>query len=131
MLHAKYNEASAVYRTVELQSQIENADPHSLVAMLYDELLLCIDVLTVRATKAESMLDDPQAHRARAIILSLRSGLDASAGAELAVTLEGLYAALAFELEERLAAPDPLRFAELKAGIGSLSSAWNAIADGQ
>ncbi len=127
MLHVPHDKAKAHYRTLELQSQIECADPHSLVAMLYDELLLCIDVLTVRAREAGTLLHDEQAHRARAIIMSLRSGLDIDRGGELATMLEGLYAALASELEERLADPDPLRFSELKAGIESLASAWAAI----
>jgi flagellar protein FliS len=129
MLHFTHSKATAHYRALELQSQIESADPHSLVVMLYDELLLCIDVLTLRARSGDLLTDDEQAHRARAIILSLRSGLDIDGGGELATMLDGLYAALASELEEHLAAPDPLRFSELKAGVKSLASAWAAIVD--
>jgi flagellar secretion chaperone FliS len=128
MLHVSHSKATAHYRALELQSQVESADPHSLVAMLYDELLLCIDVLTLRARSGDPLNDDEQAHRARSIILSLRSGLDIDGG-ELATMLDGLYAALASELEERLAAPDPLRFSELKAGVESLASAWAAIVE--
>ncbi len=128
MQHARYHEASTHYRSLELTARIENADPHSLVIMLYEELLLCIDVLTIRAASVPCLTNDLQAHRARAVILSLRSGLDFRSGGELAVTLDGLYAALASELEDHLANPDTARFAELKAGIGSLLSAWEAIA---
>jgi flagellar protein FliS len=129
MLHVSHSKATAHYRALELQSQVESADPHSLVTMLYDELLLCVDVLTLRARSGDPLTDDEQAHRARSIILSLRSGLDVDGGGELATMLDGLYSALASELEEHLAAPDPLRFSELKAGIGSLASAWAAIVD--
>ena len=105
MLHAKFDEASAQYRSLALQAEIDRADPHRLVAMLYDELQLCIQVLTVRAQTGQRLTDDPQAHRARSIILSLRSGLDFNASA-LATSLDALYAALAVELDERLAHPE-------------------------
>lgn len=129
MLDPHYSKASAHYRSLAVSSQTERADPHALVAMLYDELLMCIDVLTLRASRALSLTNDEQAHRARGIILTLRAGLDFESGADLAYTLDGLYDALAAEFEERLAYPDPQRFAELRAGLESLASAWRAIAD--
>ena len=60
--------------------------------------------------------------------MAQRAGLNFESG-ELAETLAGLYAALASEFEDRLANPDPLRFAELRAGVESIAAAWNAIAD--
>jgi len=130
MLHAKFDEASAQYRSLALQAEIDRADPHRLVAMLYDELQLCIQVLTVRAQTGQRLTDDPQAHRARSIILSLRSGLDFNASA-LASSLDALYAALAVELDERLAHPEPERISELGSAVDTLAQAWRAIAADQ
>jgi flagellar secretion chaperone FliS len=127
MLDPHYSKASAHYRSLAVSSQTESADPHALVAMLYEELLLCIDVLTLRAGRERSLTNDEQAHRARGIILALRAGLDFESGGGLALTLDGLYDALSSEFGERLAEPDPQRFAELRAGILSLTSAWKAI----
>lgn len=127
MLQAKFDEASAQYRSLALQAEIDRADPHRLVAMLYDELQLCIQVLTVRAQTGQRLTDDPQAHRARSIILSLRSGLDFNASA-LASSLDALYAALAVELDERLAHPEPERISELGSAVDTLAQAWRAIA---
>jgi flagellar protein FliS len=127
MLHAKFDEASAQYRSLALQAEIDRADPHRLVAMLYDELQLCIQVLTVRAQTGQRLTDDPQAHRARSIILSLRSGLDFNASA-LASSLDALYAALAVELDERLAHPETERISELGSAVDALAQAWRAIA---
>jgi flagellar protein FliS len=127
MLQAKFDEASAQYRSLALQAEIDRADPHRLVAMLYDELQLCIQVLTVRAQTGQRLTDDPQAHRARSIILSLRSGLDFNASA-LAISLDALYAALAVELDERLAHPEPERISELGSAVDTLAQAWRAIA---
>jgi flagellin-specific chaperone FliS len=62
--------------------------------MLYDELLLCIDVLTLAGQARNRLADDEQAHRARGIIIALRAGLDFESGGELAFTLDGLYDAL-------------------------------------
>jgi flagellar protein FliS len=127
MLQAKFDEASAQYRSLALQAEIDRADPHRLVAMLYDELQLCIQVLTVRAQTGQRLTDDPQAHRARSIILSLRSGLDFNASA-LATSLDALYAALMVELDERLAHPEPERISELGSAVDTLAQAWRAIA---
>lgn len=130
MLNPQYGKATAQYRTLALSAQTESADPHRLVMMLYDELLLCLDVLVRRAERQTSLIGDAQAHRARGIILALRAGLDFGSGGQLAHTLDSLYAALSSELEERLSAPDPLRLAELRGGVESLAAAWKAIADG-
>lgn len=128
MLDLNYSKASAHYRALALSGQTEGANPHALVAMLYDELLLCIDVLAMRAKRETSLIDDEQAHRARAIVIALRAGLDFESGGDLARTLDTLYDAVSSELEERLSTPDPQRFAELRTGILSLASAWAAIA---
>lgn len=128
MLDTSYSKASAHYRSLALTGQTESANPHALVAMLYDELLLCVDVLTLRANRRTSLINDEQAHRARGIIVALRSGLNFESGGELAYSLDGLYDALAGELEERLSKPEPQRFSELRAGVESLASAWKAIA---
>ena len=128
MLNPDYSKASAHYRTLALSSQIESADPHHLVALLYEELLICINILTVQASKCDNLLLNPQAHRARSIIVALRAGLNFES-VELAETLGSLYAALASELEDRLANPEPARFAELRAGVESLAAAWRAIAE--
>lgn len=129
MFDQNFSKASAHYRALALSGKTESANPHALVAMLYEELLLCIDVLTIRAKREESLIHDEQAHRARGIIIALRSGLDFESGGDLAYTLDGLYAALASELEAKLAAPSPVRFTELRAGIGSIASAWSAITE--
>lgn len=129
MFEPNYSKASAHYRALALSGQTESANPHTLVAMLYEELLLCIDVLTLRAKREAVLTDDEQAHRARGIVIALRAGIDFESGGELALTLDGLYAALATELEEKLLATDPIGFSELRAGVQSIASAWKAIAE--
>ena len=128
MLQPNYSKASAHYRSLALSSQTESANPHALVAMLYEELLLCIDVLTLRASRVQSLADDEQAHRARGIVIALRAGLDFESGGELAFTLDGLYDALAAEIEEKLSAADQVGFTELRAGVESIALAWKSIA---
>jgi flagellar secretion chaperone FliS len=128
MFNPSYAQASAHYRQLALSSEIESADPHALVVMLYDELLLCIDVLALQSRDGRPLTADPQGHRARAIVLALQSGLDYESGGELAAMLGGLYSALAAELDERLAKPDPLRFSELRAGVQSVAAAWEQVA---
>lgn len=127
MLHRRFDNASAQYRSLAMQSEIERADPHRLVALMYEELTLCVDVLIVCAHGGQRLADKPQAHKARSIVLALRSGLDFNAAGDLAATLDGLYAALADELDQRLADGDPDRLAELRASVVTLSEAWASI----
>lgn len=127
MMASRLDEARAHYRSLALQSEVERAEPHRLVLMLYDELVLCIDVLAVRSKAGARLTDDPQAHRARDILLALRSGLDFESAASLAHTLDGLYVALAAELETRLASADPAGFGELRAAVETVREAWRSI----
>jgi flagellar secretion chaperone FliS len=125
---ASYGRASDQYRSIDISSRVASADPHSLVAILYDELLACIDVLAAMAARGQPLATSSHAHRARAILLSLQSGLDFDQGGALAPMLAGLYAAASEELEARIADGNIDRIGELRSAIESVALAWNDIA---
>ncbi len=124
----RFGRASDHYRSMELSSRIESADPHMLVSILYDELLICVDVLAAAAARGQVLSTHDYAHKARAILLSLQTGLDFNQGGELAPMLAGLYAAISEELSARIADGDVERMAELRIAIESVVHAWNGIA---
>ena len=125
---ASYGRASAHYREMEIASRVESADPHALVVILYDELLCCIDVLAAAARRGQSLAANRHAHKARAILVSLRSGLDFGSGGDLAPMLASVYAAASEELEARIADGNIDRIGELRSAIESVALAWNEIA---
>ena len=124
----RFGRASDQYRSMELSSRIESADPHMLVSILYDELLICIDVLAAAAARGQVLASNEYAHKARAILLSLQSGLDFDQGGDLALMLAGLYGAISEELNARIADGNVDRMAELRIAIESVVHAWNEIA---
>ena len=124
----RFGRASDQYRSMELSSRIESADSHTLVSILYDELLKCIDVLAATAARGQSLASNDYAHKARAILLSLQSGLDFDQGGDLAPMLAGLYGAIGEELNARISDGNVDRMAELRIAIESVVHAWNEIA---
>jgi flagellar protein FliS len=129
MYHStSFGRASDQYRSMELSSRIESADPHMLVSIMYDELLKCVDVLAAAAVRGQVLATNAYAHKARAILLSLQSGLDFDQGGDLAPMLSGLYGAISEELNARIADGNVDRMAELRIAIESVVHAWNEIA---
>lgn len=129
MYHStSFGRASDQYRSMELSSRIESADPHMLVSIMYDELLKCVDVLAAAAARGQVLATNEYAHKARAILLSLQSGLDFDQGGDLASMLAGLYGAISEELNARIADGNVARIAELRIAIESVVHAWNEIA---
>lgn len=125
---ASYGRASKHYRAMEVSSRVASADPHTLVAILYDELLTCVDVLAAAAERGQPLAVHPHAHRARAILLSLQSGLDFNQGGDLAPMLGGLYAAISDELYDRIADANVARICELRCAVELVAHAWSDIA---
>ncbi len=125
---ASYGRASEHYRSMEVSSRVASADPHTLVAILYEELLTCVDVLGAAAGRGQALATHPHAHRARAILLSLQAGLDFDQGGELATMLAGLYAAISEELNERISDGNVDRIGELRCAVESVAHAWGDIA---
>lgn len=126
--NSNFGRASEHYRSMDISSRVESADPHMLVSILYDELLMCVDVLAAAAVRGQILASNDYAHKARAILLSLQSGLDFDLGGDLAPMLSGLYGAISEELEARIVDGNVDRMAELRIAIESVVHAWNEIA---
>jgi flagellar secretion chaperone FliS len=126
--YSSFGRASEHYRSMELSSRVESADPHMLVSILYDELLKCVDILAAAATRGQALATNDYAHKARAILLSLQSALDFDQGGDLAFMLAGLYAAISEKLNARIIDGNVDQMAELRIAIESVVHAWNEIA---
>ena len=122
-----YGRASDHYRSMDISSRVASADPHTLVSILYDELLTCIDVLAAAASRGQSLATNNHAHRARSILISLQSGLDFDGGGETAMMLASVYAAASDELNARIADGNIDRISELRSAIELVAMAWNDI----
>lgn len=115
------------YRRLDLETSVAQADPHTLVAMLYDGALAAI----ARARTAQR--DGDVAERGQATTRALRileEGLKASldrSGGAIASNLEALYDYMIRQLLGANAAGDDTRYVEVTAMLEQLRDAWNAM----
>ena len=69
----QFGAARARYQRVDVTSRVEGANPHQLVAILYDELLQALDAMSVAATKKDYMQRGERQARAAAARLAQHS----------------------------------------------------------
>jgi flagellar secretion chaperone FliS len=109
------------YQSLHLNSRIETADPHTLVALLYEELSRSLAVaersrMVGRSTNMAYQLD-----RAQAILIALEASLDFDKGSGLAASLAAIYRGMRRELNRSQS------LTAVITGVESLSMSWNAI----
>jgi flagellar secretion chaperone FliS len=115
------------YRQVELASRTEGATPHTLVAMLYDELAVALGVMARAVAGGDTALRLRHHERASSILHALEAGLDPVGGGELAVSLGAIYR----QMRQRLLAGrlgDEIAVNEVRNGLQSLAGAWAKLA---
>lgn len=120
---------AASYRKLDLETAVAQADPHALVAMLYDGALAAI----ARARSAIADANEP-ALRGSATTRALRileEGLKASLdprGGEITSNLRILYDHMILRLLSANAHADDAAYAEVAAMLQQLREAWHDIA---
>lgn len=126
MFTAARNAASA-YRKLGLETSVSDADPHTLIGMLYDGALNAIG--QARAALREGRIADKGEATGRAVRIieeGLKASLDLRAG-ELADNLHALYEYMARRLLTANLHNDDACYAEVGAMLGQLSDAWKQI----
>lgn len=117
------------YQELALSSRLEAATPHALVSLLYEELIITLDVLKAATTNRPSPSPKPgsSAARASSILVSLEASLDFEQGGQLAQTLAGIYRTMQAELTFVIRHQDQARLAVLREGVTDLYQAWRQI----
>ena len=123
-------QAHSQYQSLALSSRLEGTGPHGLVAMLYEELLRSIDVISLLIAREKELTSNTHTHRARSILIALEGSLDFDRGAGVAETLAKVYRAMQVQLREALSEKDADKLAQLREGIVSISESWNKIVQG-
>jgi flagellar secretion chaperone FliS len=119
--------AADQYLALELNSRLESADPHRLVAILYEELRRSLDVLQRTLVKGRSIAICKQMDRARSILITLEASLDFRAGGALSETLAQVYRSMRRELALAAKDEDLHRLETLREGVDSVAEAWAKI----
>ena len=109
----------ARYHDMDLAARIEGSSPHALVALLYAELLVTLDVL------ARAVDRFVHHERAASILTALETGLD-PAGGGLARDLGAIYRAMRRRLTA-VRGGDLGALADLREGVAALAASWNQL----
>ncbi len=116
------------YRTVGVETAVTGADPHQLVAMLYEALLLSL-------TKAKFSIQNKDipgkgeavGRAVRLIEEGLKAGLDLERGGELAGNLRTLYDYCVVRLTEANLRSDMAAVEEVEGLLRPMAEAWGQI----
>ena len=120
---------SNAYRTVGVETGVEAASPHRLVAMLYDGAIEAIAQARGAMQTGQIELKGRAIGRAARIVdEGLRGNLDASAGGQLASELGELYAYITRRLTHANLHNDTAALDECQRLLEPLREAWASIA---
>jgi flagellar protein FliS len=106
---------------------VEAADPHKLVAILYDALQQSLEIVSLTIDDMRSAARYQHAERAQSILLTLEGNLDHTGGGELARTLAMIYRAMRRELSQITSTQSSERLEKLRIGVETLTTSWAAI----
>jgi flagellar protein FliS len=120
--------ALAQFKQVGVTSQVDSANSHTLVTMLFDGLL-------ERLARARGYIERGQVQekgemlsRSIAIIDGLRASVDQSAAAELGGRLVALYDHMEMRLLQANTSSDPSAVDEIILLVRELKAGWDGIA---
>ncbi len=118
-----------MYRRMAVETELVDATPHRLVAMLFDGLVDAI--VTARSAMVQRDVAAKGAAIGRAVRIieeGLKAGLNLSAGGGLAADLQELYAYLTLRLTQANLHNDDAKLDECKRLVSTLRDAWQSIA---
>ncbi len=120
---------AGLYAKVGLETDVESASPHRLVAMLFDGVFDAMSQAAAAIQAGNTELKGRSLVRAvRILDEGLRAGLDLSAG-QLATDLRELYGYVCMRLTQANVRSDLDAIAECQRLLSPVREAWNAIAD--
>lgn len=124
---AARNQRASMYAKVGLETDVQGASPHRLVAMLFDGVFDAMAQATQAIQAGNVELKGRALSRAvRILDEGLRAGLDMSAG-QLAVDLRELYGYVCMRLTQANLKSDLDAIDECQRLLGPVREAWNAI----
>jgi flagellar secretion chaperone FliS len=125
---AARNQRATLYAKVGLETDVQAATPHRLVAMLFDGVFDAMAQAVSAIHSGNTELKNRALTRAvRILDEGLRAGLDLSAG-PLANDLRELYGYVCTRLTQANARSDAAAVDECQRLLGPVREAWNAIA---
>jgi len=115
------------YKQVNVQASVENADPHTLIQMLFDGAIERLNMAKMHIKQNNIAMKGESISRAISIVDGLRSSLDMKKGGELAENLEALYDYMQRQLLKANLENNTKLIDEVLSLMGEIREGWMAI----
>ena len=115
------------YKQVGIQASVENADPHTLIQMLFDGVIERLNMAKMHMKQGNIALKGENISRAITIVDGLRTSLDMEKGGEIAENLEALYDYMQRQLLAANLGNEVAKVDEVLSLIGEIRAGWMAI----
>jgi len=115
------------YKGVSVRASVENADPHTLIQMLFDGAMERLNMAKMHMKQENIALKGENISRAISILDGLRTSLDMKAGGDIAENLESLYDYMQRQLLVANAHNNADKIDEVLSLIGEIRAGWMAI----
>ncbi len=120
----------ATYRQIDIAGRTGGADPHQLVALLYDELGRALRAVAAAIDSGNRAVRSEKATRAISILFALEAGLDFERGGDLSKTLAGLYRGARAKVIDASLGDDPRPFIAVATNMAQIAQAWAEVRRG-
>lgn len=117
------------YQKTSLETGMENATPHKLIAMLYDGVIENIALAKGAMQRKDIPLKAEKLNKAVLIIGSLRSNLDMDNGKEVSENFDGLYSYINRKLLEASSKNDIDALDEVTELVKEIRHTWSLMPD--
>ncbi|MBV7256988.1 flagellar protein FliS [Pacificimonas sp. WHA3] len=115
------------YASVAASTRAEGADPHRLVALLFEECLTCLKRVELSLMNDAGDLAGTAASKARAILDALSGSLDFEQGGRIADDLAAIYDYCKNRLTHAVTTRDGNAAREAHGILAEIASGWAAI----
>lgn len=118
---------AATYRQVDVAGRTADADPHRLVALLYEEGVGALRAAAWAAEKGKPAIKSERVARATAVMFALEAGLDFAKGGEVSKALATFYHGLRGQVVQASLGNDPKPFRDAAASLEEIAGAWSSV----
>jgi flagellar protein FliS len=119
--------ARSRYQIVDVESRVESASPHRLIAILFDELLKAIEIMQAAQSVGNRAKMIAKQSLAANILLALETSLDFRTGGELAVNLAHVYREGRRLVQQGGREDRPEMVEDARVMLADIASAWEQI----
>lgn len=128
MFTHRSSKSASAYRQVSVETSVDQANPHNLVEMLFDGLLVAVGAARAALERGDIKTKCQQIVIAvRILEEGLKCALNLEQGGELAANLDRLYGYCVVRLTQANARNDDAALAEVARLIEPLARSWKQI----